>query len=91
MSVVEAMRAEVKLLRKRDARLADGPEVAGLLQLAAGLDDPGSSLTSRAAALKELRETMSLLRALAPADERKDGIDELTRRRERRLAGGAKP
>lgn len=79
-SVLSAVRAELEQIRKTSTA---GGQVA--LALAARLDageDPGSAMAAMA---KELRATMVELTREAPAAA--DPVDELKRRRERRLSG----
>jgi hypothetical protein len=73
-------------LERLPEQIRESAEAGAALALAAGLDDDRFSLTSRAMATKELRETMAALRALAPPDEEGDDVDDLTVRRERRRA-----
>ena len=79
----------VRDLARLPADLRDSAEAGAALVLARGLDDDGFSLTSRAMAVKELRETMAALRELAPPAQEADGLDDLAARREQRRAGFA--
>jgi hypothetical protein len=88
VSVVEATLGDLAELRKRAPELADSALAATALVLAAGLDDR-APLSSKALAAKTLTDTMTQLLALAPAKKEGDGLDDLTARRERRLAGRA--
>ena len=87
MSVVEAIRADLARLGKRDLALAEGGLAAAALALAERLDDPSDSATSKANCAKALLELMTRLEALAPTQVEKEGIDELRRKRQRRRAG----
>ena len=80
-SIRVAVREELDRIGK-----ADSPMGAAALKLAARLDvgeDPGSAMAAMA---KELRVTMAELGRSAPAVS--DPVDELKRRRERRLGAG---
>jgi hypothetical protein len=80
VSVEAAVEREVKGLGKfRDSALA-----ATALALAAEIDDPDNSATSKSMCAKALNETMAALHALAPAKREPDGIDEVTSRRVQR-------
>ncbi|MEU5111701.1 hypothetical protein AB0G64_09395 [Streptomyces longwoodensis] len=60
-------------------------QAAAALRLAVELDsapDPKAA----AGVARELRQAMAVVRAAAPPKERGDKVDELTRRREKRLA-----
>lgn len=80
-TVLAAVRAELEQIGK-----AASPGGAAALVLAARLDageDPGSAMAAMA---KELRATMTELAQGAPAAV--DPVDELKKRRERRLGAG---
>lgn len=49
-----------------------------------------NSATSKAMCAKELRETISVLRELAPPERETDGIDDLSEQRERRRREAAR-
>lgn len=87
--VAPAIRRELRRLAERDADLAASALAATALTLAKELDDPENSATSKSMCAKALNETMEKLLALAPVEEEKDGLDELTSRREQRRGGTA--
>lgn len=60
-------------------------QAAAALRLAAELDSAPDSKAAAAAA-RELRQAMAVVRAAAPPKEHGDRIDEIAARRERRLA-----
>ncbi len=72
-----------------------GPEAQGsalaesALALAAAMDEPGNSATSKAMCAKALMETMATLRALAPPAKKADAIDDLAVARANRRAAAA--
>lgn len=84
--VIDANEREIESWRGMAAKLADSTFAAMAIALAYEVEDPYNSATSKAYCARELRETMTLLRAMLPADEKKDGIDDLERRRAERLA-----
>lgn len=83
MKVASSVRA---LLKRLPGELSNGPEAATALALAAELDAPGNSATSKANCAKELRETLAALRAMAPAERKGSQLDDLAQRRQRRKA-----
>lgn len=86
-TVVEAVREELGALDRSKAGAAGSAMAAAALVLAAELDDPTNSATSKSMCSKELRELMGRLHELAPSEPAKDGVDELRARRERRVGG----
>lgn len=84
MSVTEAVERELKAMPAAVGRSA---VAAAALAMAGEIDDPGNSATSKSMCSKELREAMTALRALAPAKRKSDQIDDLTKRRAKRLTG----
>ena len=89
-SVAKAVEADLRLLAKRDAKLARSGLAASALMLARRQDDEGNSATSVALCARAMREAMDRLWELAPADEEADRVDDLAARRARRRAK-AKP
>jgi hypothetical protein len=86
--VTDGVRLDLEEIAGRDADLARSGLAEQALALAGMVDDVGSSTTSRAAAARELRETLDRLRELAPAVVEGDAVDELAGRRVARVAGG---
>lgn len=84
MSVLESVEAELAELAKRDKPLAESAVAATAKQLAQELDAPTNSATSKAMCAKALMDALDRLRELAPAPEKKDELDELFSRRDRR-------
>lgn len=87
--MVSNFEATERFLNGLPADIAASPLAAAALSLAAGMDDPHNSFTSRALATKEFRELMRELRDLAPTEEVKDELDDLVEGRRLRLVGGA--
>lgn len=79
--VIDATAAEIETLVKRSPELADSAMAASAIALAYQIENPFNSATSKSMCARELRETMSKLRELAPPEEEGDGIDELSARR----------
>lgn len=88
MSVAAAIEKDLAEIRKHDPDLADSGLAASALALAQGMDE-GPSLAMRSMAAKELRDTMSVLRELAPKQKREDSIDRLAKQREKRRRSSA--
>lgn len=88
MSVAAAIERDLTDLRKRDSALADSGLAASALELARGMDGD-NSLTSKSMAGNQLRETMKLLREMAPKARKKDSIDQLAEQRSKRRSAAA--
>jgi hypothetical protein len=69
--------------------LADSTLAAAALALAAAVDAPRTSPTAKSMCARELRELLGELREQMPEGEERDRLDELTARRDARVAGGA--
>jgi hypothetical protein len=85
MTVFEAVEAELSELK------ATGALVASALKLAEEMDNSRNGGTSKALINKELRETLAVLRSLAPPAEVEDELSRIRDARTRRHAGGAAP
>ena len=90
MGVVEAVERDLEAIRGLAPDLADGTLAAAARRLAEGLDNPKNSLTSRSIATRELRDTMTALRALMPLTEQEDDLARLRQRHADRRAGDAR-
>lgn len=80
------MAGKVESAVRRDLRSLDaGVRRSGLaesaLALARRMDDPEQSDRDAATVARELRSTMAALRAVRPAVQRKDKVDEVAARR----------
>lgn len=84
VSVLESTERMLEELGKRAPGVAASPEAALALELAAQLDDQSNSATSKGMNSKEFRETMAALRAMAPAKQDNDRVDEVNRKRRQR-------
>lgn len=84
-TVVAAVERDLEDIAERDPRLAEGTLALSALALAREMDSE-SSATSKSMCAKALLETMATLRELSPPEAKKDGIDDLSRRREERRA-----
>lgn len=87
--VIDAIDGELAELRTRAPDAADSATAAAARSLAFELENPYNSLTSKAMATRELRESMSQLHALAPPKHERDGLDDIAAQRAKRRAGGA--
>jgi uncharacterized membrane protein len=83
MTVFEAVEAELKDLK------ATGALAATALKMAEELDKSRNGGTSKALINKELRETLAVLRSLAPPAEVEDELSRIRDARSKRHAGGA--
>lgn len=87
VSVVEAVQRDLEALAERDPELARSAIGAMALSLAAQMDNPENSATSKAGCARALTDTLVQLRELAPPSGGRDGIDELASRRKKRRTG----
>lgn len=90
LRVASAVEGDLRELAKRDAKLARSGLAASALALAREMDNSSNSATSRAMCARALLDTLDRLWALAPAEQEKDRLDDLSARRAARIAGGAK-
>lgn len=85
--VAEALERDLKQIERVDEDLANSALAASARILARELDNPENSVTSKLTCARELRETLGRLRELVPDDQEADKLDELSRRRAKRIAG----
>lgn len=83
MGVFEHVAAE---LAQMPAEHGESGLASVALAMAERIDDPGTRPTAAAVCARELREALVMLRRLAPTKQTNDGIDDLQRQRDRRLA-----
>jgi hypothetical protein len=88
-TVAAAVERDLALIAARDAGLAESSLAMSALRLAREMDNSGNSATSKSMCARELRDTLDRLRELAPKEETKDGLDDLSARRDRRRARSA--
>lgn len=88
-TVVAAVKRDLVALRDLAPELADSALAASALVLAAELDAPGNSATSKSMCARALRENLDRLRELAPPVVEEDGVDQLSARRAARTGGAA--
>lgn len=90
MSVEAAVRRELRSLAGVDRRAAESGQAATALALAKRIDDPETSAAATASCARALVLVLDELRLRgmpkAPAAEKGDRLDELTTRRQERLA-----
>jgi hypothetical protein len=82
--VVDAVKRDLEVIGRLDKRLSGSALAETALALAALIDDPGNSATSKANCARALKEIMDRLFALAPDDDGSDNVDELLQRRGKR-------
>lgn len=90
-SVTASVEADLAAVAKQDKALATGALAALALSMARQLDDPGNSATSKSMCARVLLDTMSRLRELTPEAEEADGVDDLQKRRQKRIEGQGRP
>jgi hypothetical protein len=88
-TVVAAVQRDLDAIAKADKALAESSLAATALALAAELDDPNNSATSKSMCAGRLLDAMSLLRELTPEGEEQDGLDDLSARRAKRRGSAA--
>lgn len=88
LTVAAAVQADLDEIGQRDPALARSGLAASALSLAREMDDKNSA-TSKSMCARALREALDRLRELAPAERKKDKVDELSTRRKARLARSA--
>lgn len=86
--VLRATRRDIAALRKLDADLADSALAAIAVALAKEIDVAKSG-TLRSMCARELREVLSELRALTPAQKENDDLDVIRASRAERRANAA--
>lgn len=87
--LIEAVERDIAELAKRDPGLADSALAATAVAMAYEIAHPFNSATSKSMCAKQLREALEELRDLAPDRPEEDGVDDLSKRRAKRLAGRA--
>lgn len=88
--LITAVERDIKDLEDRAPGLGIGKSAlaATSTALAIEIEHPYNSATAKAQCARVLTDTLEQLRALAPPAEEKDGLDDLTERRNARLTGG---
>jgi hypothetical protein len=80
---IDATRAELEDIRRRNPKVADSALAAAAMRMAYELDHPHNSATAKSYCVKELRQTMDRLLELAPPGEKGGSrLDELRKKRE---------
>src|SRR5262249_31137032 len=77
VSVFSAVNADIEKIRERDPDVADSGLAAMALALAAEIDYPKNSATSKAMCAARLHDALDRLRELSPEHERGDRVDDL--------------
>lgn len=73
MTTVEAVQADLALIRSRDPRVADGAIAAGAVRMAVEIDDPYTSATAKSMCMKALQGAMDRLLELSPPGQEEQG------------------
>lgn len=89
LTVVAAVERDLAKIAELDPVLAGSGLAATTVALARELDKSGNSATSKAMCARALVVALDRLIELAPDEEKGGKLDDLTARREARLAGGA--
>lgn len=82
--LLDAVRAELASIAKRDKELAASARAELARSLAYEIANPHNSATSKAACSRELRETLDRLHELAPPARQADRLDKVKQEREKR-------
>ena len=86
-NVADSVARDLEEIKTRMPALAESALAATALALALQLDHPYNSATSKSMCAKALMDAIGQLRELAPPPVKRDKLDELTDRRERRRSG----
>lgn len=84
--LVEAVERDIAGIAERDEAVANSALAATALALAYEIENPYNSATSKSMCSGQLRDTLNRLWEMVPPAEKKDGLDDLTARREARLS-----
>lgn len=87
VTTVESVERYLGWVAGRSPELAGSPLAAAVMVLAREIDSEGNSATSKSMCVRALLEAMAELRAQLPAERERDGVDDLSSRRQRRRAG----
>jgi hypothetical protein len=85
-TVEGALEQELSLIAKRAPALAVSTVAATARTLARELDNPKNSATSKSMCAKAMYDAIDRLYELAPAENEKDGVDDIAAQREARRA-----
>lgn len=91
LSVVAAVRRDLRAIGRLDRDLARGGLAAAALAMAVQLDDPDVEASAKASCARTLKTTMEKLMELAPSKQTEDNVHELGDRARLKLAGRATP
>lgn len=87
VSVVAAVQRDLGAIGEVAPDLASSGIAAAALALAAEIDDPNNSATSKSMCARALREALDRLRELMPPAKERNKLDDLASRRTKRLEG----
>lgn len=83
-SMAAAVQRDLDLLAARDEGLAESALAQLALAMAAEIDNPENSATSKSMCAARLADALDRLRALAPPKPTQDRLDEVKEKREQR-------
>jgi hypothetical protein len=83
-NVISAAEHDVDKIRERSPELAESALAAAAIRLAYEIEHPFNSATSKSMCAREMREVLGALRDLAPEEQTKDGLDDLSAARAKR-------
>jgi hypothetical protein len=86
VSVLEATKRDIEEIAKRDRSLAESALAALALALAAEMDKPSNSATSKSMCGKTMLDALKMLRELVPEVREASPLDEIRARRDAKLA-----
>lgn len=86
-TVVDAVTADLRKIAVADPELARSALALSAVALAKELDNAENSATSKSMCAGRLLDTMDRLRELTPKAAEQDGLDDLKKARDARLAG----
>lgn len=84
VNVISAVEHDVAAIGARDPELAESALAASAVALAYEIEHPFNSATSKSMCAREMRDTLDRLRDLAPEEQTKDGLDDLSAARANR-------
>ena len=91
LTVTGAVARQLERIAKVDEDLASSPLAMTMRALAAEIDNPANSATSKSMCAKALEDIDATLRELTPAGEESDALDDLARARAARLRSSGAP
>lgn len=91
VAVLDAVERDLAVFAKRSKGIDASTLAETARALAAELDDPSNSATSKSMCARALLDVLDQLKALLPPEKEGDALDDLSSRRAARIAGRAAP